>query len=51
MNKPEPEHKGPWWAHPYALYVWATVGLFAFLIVMGWLAVSNGWIPERGALP
>lgn len=34
--------------HPYLWYL-AIVGvLFVFLIIMGYLAVSNGWLPDRG---
>jgi hypothetical protein len=44
----EEEHKGPIWKHPYFLYVLITLLLFLFLIVVGWLALENGWIPNRG---
>lgn len=47
MEKPEPEHKGSIWKHPYLLYVAATAGLFGFLLLAAWLAWSNGWIPTR----
>ena len=43
----EPEWTGPIWKHPYFLYVWITLGLFGFLLIMGYLALSEGWIPSR----
>ncbi len=43
----EPEWTGPIWKHPYFLYVWITLGLFGFLLLMGYLALSEGWIPSR----
>ncbi len=34
--------------HPYLWYL-AIVGvLFVFLLIMGYLAISNGWLPDRG---
>jgi len=34
--------------HPYLWYL-AIVGvLFVFLLITGYLAVSNGWLPDRG---
>ena len=45
----EPDQRGPWWSHPYAVYVGATILLFGFLILMGWLATVNDWLPQRGA--
>ncbi|MBC7692231.1 MAG: hypothetical protein H7222_10720 [Methylotenera sp.] len=45
---PEPEFKGPWWSHPYMLYIWLTVLLFGFLCFMAWFAWTHGWIPNRG---
>lgn len=45
---PEPEHVGSIWTHPYMLYIVLTILLFAVLIVAGWLAFTNGWIPSRG---
>ena len=47
-DKMEPEHQGSVWSHPYMLYVVLTAVIFIFLLVMGWLALSNGWIPSRG---
>ncbi|MFN7684186.1 MAG: hypothetical protein ACK5QT_02110 [Oligoflexia bacterium] len=47
MSPREPEYQGPIWKHPYFLYVWITLALFSFLLLMAWLAQSQGWIPER----
>ncbi|MGK5085265.1 hypothetical protein WDW37_18415 [Bdellovibrionota bacterium FG-1] len=44
----EPEWTGSMWKHPYMLYILLTVVRFAFLLVMGWLAWTQGWIPNRG---
>jgi hypothetical protein len=30
------------------IYILLTVVLFAFLLGMGWLALTQGWIPDRG---
>lgn len=46
--KPEREHQGPIWKHPYMLYIVLTVLLFAILLAIGWLALENGWVPSRG---
>ncbi len=43
----ETEHKGPIWTHPYMIYVVLTAILFAFIVGMGYVAVSNNWIPSR----
>lgn len=43
----EPEWQGPIWKHPYFIYAWLTLALFGFLVVMGALAVNQGWIPQR----
>jgi hypothetical protein len=48
--KPEREHPGPIWKHPYVLYLLLTVVLFGALLFIGWLALENGWIPSRGDL-
>ena len=45
--KTEQEHQGPFWKHPYFLYVMFTTVLFLFLILMAWLAWEYGWIPNR----
>jgi len=44
----EPDWKAPGWKHPYVIYIVLTAALFAFLVLMGYLAVENGWIPSRG---
>ena len=36
------------WKNPYVLYIVLTLGLFAFLVIMGYLAYTQGWIPNRG---
>ena len=46
-QKPEEDWTGPWWKHPYMVYLFAVLGLFAFLGLMGYLAVVNEWIPTR----
>ncbi|MBY0469947.1 hypothetical protein K2X30_02190 [bacterium] len=46
----EKEFSGPLWKHPYVIYIWITAILFAILLFAGWLALSNGWIPERGTV-
>ena len=33
--------------HPYVWYIGLTTGLFLFLVLMGWLAWTNGWVPQR----
>lgn len=38
------EHTGPWWTHPYVLYLWITGVLFAVLLFFGWLGWKNGWV-------
>lgn len=45
--RPEPEHEGPIWTHPYAIYVWLTCVLFAVILIAGYLALTNGWLPQR----
>jgi hypothetical protein len=45
--KHEEEWSGPWWKHPYVLYLLIVLLLFAFLGLMGYLAVENEWIPKR----
>lgn len=46
-SKRESEWTGPWWKHPYMVYIFGVVGLFVFLGLMGYLAVENDWIPKR----
>jgi hypothetical protein len=48
--KPEAEHTGPIWKHPYLVYVIITLLLFGFLVLMGWLAIHEGWLPNRGTV-
>ncbi len=48
-NQHEPEFTGSGWKNPYVIYVFATLLLFGFLVVMGYLAWTHGWIPNRGA--
>lgn len=45
--KPEQEHVGSIWNHPYLIYVLITFLLFLFLVFVGWLALEEGWIPTR----
>lgn len=45
--KREAEWAGPWWKHPYMVYLFGVVLLFAFLGLMAYLAVENEWIPKR----
>ena len=45
--RPEEEHRGPIWKHPYFLYVLLSIALFFGLLVAAWLAISNGWLPSR----
>lgn len=47
-QKPEKEWDGPFWKHPYFIYVILTLLLFAVLLGIGWLALENDWIPKRG---
>ena len=46
-RKPESEQEGPFWTHPYFWYIVLTGMLFGFLLIMGWVALTNGWIPQR----
>ncbi len=43
----EEEWSGPWWKHPYMVYLFSVIVLFVFLGLMGYLAVENEWIPHR----
>jgi hypothetical protein len=45
----EPEFTGPGWKNPYVIYIVLTLVLFGFLVLMGYVAWTNGWIPNRGA--
>jgi hypothetical protein len=44
----EAEHQGSIWKHPYMIYIMLTAALFGFLVFMAYLAIKNGWIPNRG---
>jgi len=46
--RPEREHQGPIWKHPYFAYIYGSVALFSLLLLIGWLGLENGWIPSRG---
>lgn len=43
----EPEHRGPFWTHPYFVYVVLSMVMFALLLVAGALAWKAGIIPKR----
>ncbi len=45
--KPEKEHEGSIWKHPYMIYVVLTMALFGALVIAAGLALKNGWIPQR----
>ncbi len=45
--RPEPEHVGSIWKHPYMIYVALTLALFVFLLVIGWAAMQLDMIPKR----
>lgn len=47
--RPEREHTGSIWTHPYSLYIVLTAFIFIFVVIMGWLAWTAGWIPHRTA--
>ena len=38
----------PGWKNPYVLYIVLTLGLFFFLVLMAYVAFTQGWIPNRG---
>ncbi len=44
----EPEFKGSIWKHPYMVYIYLTAVLAICLGLIGYLAWTNGWIPNRG---
>jgi hypothetical protein len=44
----EKDWTGSGWKHPYVIYLFGTLALFAFLLLMGYLAIENEWIPKRG---
>ena len=45
-KKVEPEHQGSKWKHPYVVYIWATLLLFAFLIAAATIGYRLGIIPN-----
>lgn len=49
-NERTTQYKGPWWKHPYFVYMGLTVVLFGLLMFVGWLAWINDWIPQRGSI-
>lgn len=44
----EPEFVGSIWRHPYMAYVYLTAIIFGGMILIGWMALDQGWIPSRG---
>jgi hypothetical protein len=44
---PEREFKGPLWKHPYFMYIWLSMIPFVLLLVLAWLALKNGWLPNH----
>jgi hypothetical protein len=46
VKAPEREFAGPLWKHPYFAYIWLSMIPFVFLLVLGWLAMKNGWLPN-----
>jgi hypothetical protein len=48
--KREPEFTGSGWKNPYVIYIFLTMALFGFLVLMGYLAWVNDWIPKRGTV-
>jgi hypothetical protein len=47
-TRTEPPRAGLDWKSPYVLYILLTTLLFGALVFIGWLALQNGWIPNRG---
>ena len=45
--KKQEKQPGSVWTHPYILYVLLTIVLFSFILLMGWLALSNDWLSVR----
>lgn len=43
------EYAAGGWKNPYLVYILLVTALFLFLILMGYLAWTNGWIPSRGS--
>jgi hypothetical protein len=48
--QPDPEFTGAWWTHPYVLYIFFTMILFAGLVLAGYLALKNGWLPNQRSI-
>lgn len=46
--RPEPEWTGSGWKHPYVIYIILMAFLFLCILGIGWLAWTQGWIPNRG---
>ena len=45
--KPEQEHVGSIWKHPYMIYVLLTLVLFLGLVLIAYFALRNDLIPQR----
>lgn len=45
-KKVEPEHRGSKWKHPYVVYIWATLLLFALLVIVATICYRLGVIPN-----
>jgi hypothetical protein len=43
----EPEFEGKKGNHPYVWYLVLMTALLGFLVLMAYLAWTNGWIPQR----
>jgi hypothetical protein len=43
----DPEFEGKKAQHPYVWYIGLVTALFLFLVLMAYLAWTNGWIPQR----
>jgi len=48
--KYEPQFTVPGWKNPYVIYIALTLLLFLFLVLLGYVAWTQGWIPSRGAV-
>jgi hypothetical protein len=46
----EEEHSGSIWTHPYLAYILCTLVLFLLLLLIGWIAWTQGWVPNRGSI-
>ncbi len=45
----EAQFTGSGWKNPYVLYILLTTALFLFLILMGAIALDQGWVPSRSS--